>query len=148
MDHEREGGIASHRRGDMPLPKQTPFLIALLAIVVLAAACGGNGDSDGNATNGDSLAPGPALFISSGCSACHTIDSVSKAAVPVGPNLSNIGGRADAAYIRESILDPNAVIAASCPTGPCRSGVMSQAVGLLLSQDELDVLVRYLSSLA
>ena len=132
----------------MRLPKQTPLVIALLAIAVLAAACGGDGDGDDNGGNGGSLAPGLRVFLSSGCSACHTIDSVSRAAVAVGPNLSNIGGRADAAYIRESILDPNAVIAAACPAGPCPSGVMPQTVGLLLSEDELDVLVQYLTSLA
>ncbi len=132
----------------MRLPKQTPLVIALLAIAALAAACGGNGDGDDNGGNGGSLAPGLSVFLSSGCSACHTIDSVSQAGVAIGPNLSNIGGRADAAYIRESILDPNAVIAAVCPVGPCRSGVMPQTVGLLLSEDELDVLVQYLSSLA
>ena len=134
----------------MRLPKRTPLVIALLAIAVLAAACGGNGDGsgDGNGGNGGSLAPGLRVFLSSGCSACHTIDSVARAAVAVGPNLSNIGGRADAAYIRESIIDPNAVIAAACPAGPCPSGVMPQTVGLFLSKDELDVLVEYLSSLA
>ena len=132
----------------MRLPKQTLLAIPLLAIALLAAACGGNGDSDDNEANGGSLAPGLGVFLSSGCSACHTIDSVSQAAVAVGPNLSNIGGRADAAYIRESILDPNAVIAAACPTGACPSGVMPQTVGLLLSEEELDVLVQYLSSLA
>ena len=132
----------------MRLPKQTLLAIPLLAIALLAAACGGNGDSDDNGANGGSLAPGLGVFLSSGCSACHTIDSVSQAAVAVGPNLSNIGGRADAAYIRESILDPNAVIAAACPAGPCPSGVMPQTVGLLLSEEELDVLVQYLSSLA
>lgn len=134
----------------MRLPKRTPLVIALLAIAVLAAACGGDGDGSGddNGGNGGSLAPGLRVFLSNGCSACHTIDSVSRAAVAVGPNLSNIGGRADAAYIRESILDPNAVIAAACPAGPCPSGVMPQTVGLLLTEDELDVLVQYLSSLA
>ncbi len=138
----------------MRLPKQTLLAIPLLAIALLAAACGGNGDSDDNGANGSdrgnggSLAPGLSVFLSSGCAACHTIDSVSQAAVAVGPNLSNIGGREDAAYIRESILDPNAVIAAACPAGPCPSRVMPQTVGLFLSEDELDVLVQYLSSLA
>ena len=90
------------------------------------------GATESDRGNGGSLAPGLSVFLSSGCAACHTIDSVSQAAVAVGPNLSNIGGRADAAYIRESILDPNAVIAAACPAGPCPSGVMPQTVGLFL----------------
>ena len=131
----------------MRLPKQTPLVIALLVIAVLAAACGGNGEGDGSGGNGGSSAPGLRVFLSSGCFACHTIDSVSQAPVAVGPNLTNIGGRADAAYIRESIMDPNAVIAATCPAGPCPPGVMPQTTGLLLSEDELNVLVTYLSSL-
>ena len=138
----------------MRLPKRTPFVMVLLAIAVLAVACSGTGTGDDNGGNGSdrdtggSIAPGLSVFLSSGCAACHTIGSVSQAAVAVGPDLSNIGGRADAAYIRESILDPNAVIAAACPAGPCPSGVMPQTVGLFLSKDELDVLVQYLSSLA
>ncbi len=102
----------------MRLPKRPPLVMVLLAIAVLAVACSGNGTGDDNGGNGGSLAPGLSVFLSSGCAACHTIDSVSRAAVAVGPNLSNIGGRADAAYIRESILDPYAVIAAACPAGP------------------------------
>ena len=42
------------------------------------------------------------------CNVCHTIGKV--AFGQVGPDLTNIATRADAAYIRESIMDPQAVI--------------------------------------
>ena len=55
------------------------------------------------------------------CSQCHTIGRV--AFGKVGPDLSDIGARADEAYIRESIVDPPAVIAENCPGGPCPTDV-------------------------
>ena len=130
----------------MHLPKQTPLVIALLVIAVLAAACprDDNGDDNGDGNgNGDPLPPGLRVFLSSGCASCHTIDSVPQARGEVGPNLSNIGGRADADYIRESILDPNAVI-----VDGFAPDIMPQTFGEFLSEDDLDALVQYLSSLA
>ena len=75
---------------------------------------------DGDAANGE------ALFTSYGCSGCHgALDGSIPAAV--GPDLSNIAvdgaaqvdGYSAVMYVYESILEPNAVIAEQCPTGPC-----------------------------
>ena len=46
------------------------------------------------------------------CIACHKFD---EAGPLVGPSLWDIGARQDEAYIRQSILDPNAVTAAGFP---------------------------------
>lgn len=44
------------------------------------------------------------------CASCHRWTGVEQAPKYMAPDLSNIGGQATAGYIRESIVDPNAVI--------------------------------------
>ena len=95
-------------------------------------------------SNGGGVSGG-ALFAEGGCAICHTIAGISTG--EVGPDLTRIGSRADAAYIRESILDPNAVIAAECPSGPCPSNVMPGNFGDALSGEEIDALVEFLAGL-
>ena len=89
---------------------------------------------------------GPQLFLASGCTACHAIDSLPGAVGAIGPDLSSIGARGDA-FVRESIVDPNAVIAEECPTGPCQPGLMPLDFEQRLSQEQLDALVAYLLTL-
>ncbi|MFQ5408507.1 MAG: c-type cytochrome, partial [Anaerolineales bacterium] len=60
-----------------------------------------------------------AAFARGGCAGCHTIPGIPDAAGAVGPNLAAIGSAAGSrdpgldaeAYIRQSILEPNAFIA-------------------------------------
>jgi mono/diheme cytochrome c family protein len=75
---------------------------------------------EGDAVNGE------ALYTSYGCSGCHgTLDG--SVAAAIGPDLANIevdgatrvDGYTAEMYVYESILEPNAVIAEVCPTGPC-----------------------------
>ena len=86
-----------------------------------------------------------------GCGGCHTLGKL--AFGKEGPDLTNIGARADAAYIRESIVDPLAFIVENCPTGPCLFGVDTDAAGMpltyaqTLTEEEIDALVWYLTGL-
>ena len=144
-----------------PLRSGLGFLV--VAMLAVLAACG---DGDPTPTgcfdtvDGD-LVPAPCDgeggvsplpppsdidFVSFGCAACHTIDSLPGARGAIGPNLSRIGAKGEA-YIRQSIVDPNAVIAPDCPFGPCQSGLMPQFYGLSLPKDAVDALVAYLLSL-
>ena len=90
-----------------------------------------------------------------GCIACHTIPNIPGAVGVVGPNLSNIGvegatyvpGLSVAEYIRQSIVDPNAFITPHCPTGDCMANVMPTNFSTVLSADEIDAIVGYLSTL-
>ena len=92
--------------------------------------------------------PGEQVFARvAGCSACHTIDSVAGARGQVGPDLSHVGGELSLQEIRQSILDPDAVIAGDCPSGPCPSGVMPQNFSAALSEQQIDDLVSFLSGL-
>ncbi len=57
----------------------------------------------GDVKNGEKLAK-------TNCAACHRWRGEQSAPMYMAPNLSNIGGQATAAYIKESIMDPNAVV--------------------------------------
>lgn len=52
-------------------------------------------------------ARGAALFQAKGCGGCHLVDG---AGIPRGPDLSGVGARRNAKFIRESIVTPAAVV--------------------------------------
>jgi disulfide bond formation protein DsbB len=81
--------------------------------------------------------PGFALLSSQGCVACHDVTGTARL---VGPPLSNVHERLSAAEIRESITDPNAVIAEGF-----QPDLMLRDFAERLSPEELDQLVAYLS---
>lgn len=83
------------------------------------------------------------LFVSAACRACHTLDALD-AAGGVGPSLNDVGARLSYDEIVESIVDPNAVIAEICPAGPCPANAMPSNFGERLSDEQIDVLARFL----
>ena len=99
-----------------------------LAIGVGVAACGDKGTVapfpetiEGELevpeiTIGDATA-GAGAFIAAGCGGCHTIDGLDGAAGGVGPNLSSSLAGRDAAYVRQGIVTPDAVIAEGFDAG-------------------------------
>src|SRR5947209_2709734 len=103
-----------------------PRLAALLALPLMLgiAACSGGGaattstPSGGGGAAGDAAA-GKTFFASSACPSCHTLTGVPNATGQIGPKLDGIAttaatrkpGTAADAYIRESIVDPQAFIA-------------------------------------
>lgn len=101
-------------------------------------------------TSSDPVVRGQQVYVTSGCSGCHTLGTLS--AGVVGPALTNIGseagnmkpGMSAEEYIRESILNPNAFIVPTCPSGPCPSNVMPQNWGDVLSEEQLNDLVAFL----
>lgn len=74
------------------------------------------------------------------CTACHKIGA--QAGGPIGPDLSRIGARKDAAYLRRAILDPNAEVAKGF-----QAGLMPPNYGEQLYAKELEMLVAYLAAL-
>jgi cytochrome c peroxidase len=92
-----------------------------------------------------------AIINRGGCGNCHVIPGVPGADGEVGPDLSLLGRVAGTrkpkttarAYVRESILDPDAVVA----PGVYEKGVMPGKFGKTLSDDDLNTLVNYLVSL-
>ena len=72
-----------------------------------------------------------------GCRACHTIQGEGAG---LGPALDDVGARLSEAQIRESILDPNAIVAPGYP-----SDVMPQDYAAQMTVQELETLVKYLA---
>lgn len=102
-------------------------------------------------------APGPAsqppsgasaIISKYGCQACHKIKGQGGA---IGPSLeeaarqagNRVAGLSAEAYLRQSLLEPNAFVVPGFP-----ANVMPQDVGKRMTPAELDALVRYLLSLA
>src|SRR5207244_9295736 len=94
-------------------------------------------------TSGPSAA-GKAVFAANGCGACHTLTAAA-ATGKVGPDLDKLpaeakrAGQTLAAFIRESIVNPNAYVEPGFP-----KGVMPQNFGKVISKPALDTLVHYL----
>jgi mono/diheme cytochrome c family protein len=90
---------------------------------------------------------GKQVFLREGtCYTCHMIQSVPQAVGQIGPDLSTIGLKGEE-YIRQSIIEPNAAIAESCPTGPCLPDVMPATFSAILTAEQIDSLVGYLAAL-
>jgi mono/diheme cytochrome c family protein len=126
------------------------LVVAMLAAVELAGESheeegGGTeaaetqegGDGGDGAAAGDPAA-GSDVFASAGCNTCHTLEDAGSTA-ETGPNLDEALQGQDAAFIRESIVDPNAVVAEGFPPN-----VMPGSYGEQLSEQELADLVAYL----
>jgi hypothetical protein len=92
-----------------------------------------------------------AIIQNAGCGSCHKIGAIGEAH-KVGPDLSFIGVTASErvpevsaeAYIRQSILDPNAYLAPECPNAPCMPGIMPQNYHTRLSDEQIETLVSFL----
>ncbi|NOZ38144.1 MAG: c-type cytochrome [Gammaproteobacteria bacterium] len=72
-----------------------------------------------------------------GCSACH---AVLDSSAELGPSLKNIGARLSAAQIRQSIVDPNAVIAEGYPP------IMPADFADRMMAKELEMMVKFLAN--
>ena len=103
------------------------------------------GRTGGGASVGAEAALGKTTFASAGCGGCHAFEPAGTDA-QVGPDLDNLAadakkaGEPEAEYIKQSIVDPNAVIVSGY-----QPGVMPTTFGQTLSPEELDALVAYLS---
>ena len=115
--------------------KRTTIAIACLLVATLLLGCGVAAQT----------APGEDLATAKGCLACHAIDATEK----VGPTWVGLAGSqvelddgttliADDAYLKESILEPNAKIVA---------GYSSYMMPAIPSSDqELDSLLAFIKS--
>ncbi len=91
------------------------------------------------------------IILNAGCGSCHKIGAIGEAH-KVGPDLTYIGLTAAErvpdmsaeAYIRQSILEPNAYLAPECPNTSCLPGIMPQNFHTRLTAEQLDTLVGFL----
>jgi mono/diheme cytochrome c family protein len=93
---------------------------AAVAVAVVAlglSACGGNGDpaiTSGARGTTAAVAEGDPergreVYLASGCGGCHTFAAAGSSR-NVGPNLDEAARRYDAAFLRESVVEPEAFI--------------------------------------
>jgi len=73
------------------------------------------------------------------CGACHIVAGQAGA---LGPNLARIGATKNKDYLRQAILDPDAVIAKGFA-----AGMMPKTYGEQMKAKELEMLVNYLAGL-
>jgi cytochrome c oxidase subunit 2 len=92
----------------------------------------GGGGTTGTAAQGKAIFTGEG-----GCGACHTLSDAGTTGA-VGPKLNGIAAKG-AAFIKQSIEDPNAVITPGFP-----KGVMPQDFKTRLGPQKVDSLVKYL----
>jgi cytochrome c oxidase subunit 2 len=104
---------------------------------------GGGGQGGGGQTAG---ADAKAIFTNgknatgaTPCGACHTLSEASTNGT-TGPNLDQVLKGKDAAFIKQSIVQPNAEIAKGYG-----KGIMPPNYGSTLSPSEIDALVKFLS---
>jgi cytochrome c oxidase subunit II len=124
----------------------------LVASALLAAGCGSEGPTkatpetvigsvktETTAVKGDPAA-GKEVFNAQGCGSCHTFEPAGSTG-NVGPNLTEALKDKDAAFIQQSIVDPNAVIAPGF-----QPNIMPQTYGSQLSAKQLADLVAFLQT--
>jgi cytochrome c oxidase subunit II len=99
-------------------------------------AGGGGGGQQGG--GGASAAAGKQVFASSGCGGCHKLSDAGTQG-GIGPDLDAVLKGKDAAFIQQSIVDPNAEIAKGY-----QPGIMPPNFGQTLQQSQIDALVKYL----
>jgi cytochrome c oxidase subunit 2 len=92
-----------------------------------------------DAAGGDETS-GEAIFTTAGCGGCHAFEPAGTDA-EVGPGLDTIDpqGAPLEEYIREAIVDPNAVVASGY-----QPSVMPETYESSLTDEQLDALVQYL----
>lgn len=106
----------------------------------LAADTSSSDSSTGSTTTTTTASvDGSQVFATAGCTGCHTLADAGSTAT-TGPDLDGALKGKPPAFIRESIVDPNANIEKSYPPN-----VMPQIYEMQLSPEELDALVKYLS---
>jgi len=123
--------------------------LAVVALAVATAVVWGKGDDDAppSATASAAALDGRALFSAKGCAVCHFGPGATDG-FEIGPDLTDIAevggsrvpGLDAAAYVRQSIAEPDAFGAAPSPTG----GPYGTMPRLAVSPAELDALVAYL----
>ncbi len=99
------------------------------------------------ASAGGGTAIATAVFKNNGCSACHTFKAIPGATGTLGPSLDDLSTSAKAAgqalpdFIKQSIVDPNAVIAKGY-----QPNVMPQDFGTTMTATQINALVVYLAA--
>jgi cytochrome c oxidase subunit 2 len=122
-------------RSSAVVEEEAKFTSWLAGLGKPAAPAAGGGGASGGGTDGKTI------FTSDegGCAACHTLADAGTDGT-IGPNLDKVLADKDEAFIRESIIAPDKVIADGY-----QSGIMPGNFADTLPPAQLDALVKYLS---
>ena len=126
-------------------PVAAGVLVVAAAGMAVAAFAGGDDDdpapsrpaATATATATDQPA-GLAVWVAQGCGGCHTFAAANSSA-PIAPDLDASLRRMPAAYVKESIVAPDAVIAAGYS-----GGTMPEDYAERIAPDDLDRLVAFI----
>lgn len=152
----RNAGFPGSARGARVVSAISTVLVigAISAGIITAATEEGEGEEQGappDTQAGETEAAPPArevagdpqagraVFSAAGCGSCHTLEAAGTDAT-IGPNLDETLVDKDQAYVRQSIVEPDAAIAEGF--GP---GVMPQDFQDRLSDRELNDIVAFVS---
>jgi mono/diheme cytochrome c family protein len=124
-------------------------VIAFAAVVLAIAGCGGGevvsptpetvvGSVATPEVQVGNAEAGVAVFNDQGCGSCHTLSAAGSTG-NVGPNLDEALQGKDAAFVHQSIVNPNAVVAEGF-----QPGVMPQNYGQSLTPKQIADLVAAL----
>jgi cytochrome c oxidase subunit 2 len=108
------------------------------------SAAPASSSSSSSSSSASASAAGLAVFSANSCSTCHTL-TAAKSTGTIGPDLDKLVSYAQqahqplAAFVRQSIVDPNAYVQSGYP-----KGVMPQTFGTSLSKSQLTALVTFL----
>ena len=132
--------------------RKSLLVIGILLAAILLAACGGSGGGEGDSADieaGKELFNQTVIGENAGCVTCHSLEPD---VVIVGPSLAHFGeeavdegadyGMTGEEFVRQSILDPNAVLAADFPPD-----TMPTNWGDVLTDEQIDNLVAFIMSL-
>jgi cytochrome c oxidase subunit 2 len=107
------------------------------------AASGGGGGGSSSSGGGSAGTDAKTIFTQSAkpvaCGSCHTLSQAGTTGT-TGPDLDKVLKGKSPAFIKQSIVNPNAVIAKGYP-----ANVMPQTFGQSLSPTQLSALVKYLA---
>ncbi len=127
---------------------RTRIVVASLVCLLIlgGASCGGGGGGEEEAGTeptttaapGGGAENGKQIFVAQGCGGCHALSAAGTNGT-TGPDLDEALEGKDAAFIRESIVDPDAQI-----TEGFEAGLMPKDYGDKLSDQELSDLVAFL----
>ena len=113
--------------------------VTVTASDIPAASSGGSGGAAGPGVAGGSTDP-TAILQGAGCLGCHKLGSEGAA---VGPDLTRVGARLNAAGIREAILQPDAKISKGFEN---LAGIMPKTFGDQLTANQLEAVIRFLAA--
>jgi cytochrome c oxidase subunit 2 len=121
--------------------RSTVHVVTPAAYKAYMAARGAGSALPANAGPAQVAALGKKVFTTTGgCGACHTLADAATAGA-IGPNLNKYLKGKSAAFIRTSIVNPNAFVEKGFG-----AGIMPGNFSTSLSKDELDAVVKYLAT--